>query len=144
TTQETLRPAALQIHTDAEAGGPLRATERTTEVDAHALAHLLRVPDRQRRAPILEADARCKPAVIPGAGTGHRHLARSGVHRSLAADAVVGPVEAIVHVLADLIEALVPGGEPLVGVVVGRLKGGGIAGVRVVLRGGQRRSEERR
>src|SRR3546814_2343512 len=53
-----------------------RATEGAAEVDAHAIIGGLRIADRQRRTPILEAHARSQATIAAGAGTGHGHLHR--------------------------------------------------------------------
>src|SRR3546814_11074537 len=86
-------------------------TEGAAEVDAHAIIEGLRIADRQRRTPILEAHARSQATIAAGAGASHGHLHRGRGHRPLAADAVIGAIEAILHLFTELAQALLPGRE---------------------------------
>src|SRR3546814_11691686 len=63
-----------QVDADTEAGRGFRATEGAAEVDAHAIIEGLRIADRQRRTPILEAHARSHATIAAGAGARHGHL----------------------------------------------------------------------
>src|SRR3546814_3636207 len=84
-----------QVDADTEASRGFRATEGAAEVDAHAIIECLRIADRQRRTPILEAHARSQATIAAGAGASHGHLHRGRGHRPLAADAIIGAIAAI-------------------------------------------------
>src|SRR3546814_5243516 len=71
---------------------------------------------------ILEAHARSQATIAAGAGASHGHLHRGRGHRPLAADAIIGAIEAILHLFTELAQALLPGRDPLVGVAIGRLQ----------------------
>src|SRR3546814_11096385 len=96
-------------------------TEGAAEVDAHAIIEGFRIADRKRRTPILEAHARSQATIAAGAGASHGHLHRGRGHRPLAADAIIGAIEAILHLFTDLAQALPPARDPLVGLAIGRL-----------------------
>src|SRR3546814_4635496 len=95
-----------QVDADTEAGRGFRATEGAAEVDAHAIIEGFRIADRKRRTPILEAHARSQATIAAGAGASHGHLHRGRGHRPLAAAAIIGAIEAILHLFTELAQAL--------------------------------------
>src|SRR3546814_4869541 len=91
-----------QVDADTEAGRGFRATEGAAEVDAHAIIEGLRIADRQRRTPIMEAHARTQATISAGAVPSHGHLHRGRGPRALAADAVIGEIGSILILFTEL------------------------------------------